>query len=197
MNWIIFFTQNQISYHVYKLNQGDSIILNNKKNSNTMIILTGIISLAKVFCNQELLPIAILGNNDIITNHNNTNKNYKIVALKTTYIIRLINTSNIEIYYSREIIKYYEKTINKYEEVINLMSQQSKKRRILIFILIVFLRFGRIKKSNIFIPFKLKKDCIAIMTATGINTVSKILKKRHMNEQGGIHSINIKNLKLI
>lgn len=197
MNWIIFFTQNQISYHVYKLDQGDSIILNNKKNSNTIIILTGIISLAKIFCNQELLPIAILGNNDIITNHNNTNKSYQIIALKTTYIITLLNTSTIEVRYYEEIIKYYEKTIHKYEEIISLMSQQSKKRRILIFILIVFLRFGQIKKSNIFIPFKLKKDCIAIMTATGTNTVSKILKKKYISEEGGIHSINIKNLKLI
>lgn len=197
MNWIIFFTKNQISYHVYKLNEGDSIILNRKKNTNTIIILTGIISLAKIFCNQEILPIAILSNNDVITNHENGNTQYCIIALKTTYIITVINQENTKNYYPIKIIKYYENTINRYEEIINLMNQQNKKHRVLIFILLIFLRFGRIKKYNIFIPFKLTKNCIANMTATSIDTVSKVVKKKYIHEKGKVHSISIKNLKLI
>lgn len=197
MNWIIFFTKNRISYYVYKLNQGDSIILHKRKYSNTFIVLTGIISLVRVFCNREILPLAVLSNNDIITNHKNKRINCRITALKTTYIIKVMNKKNVETFYEKRIIEYYEDTINRCEEIINLMNQQNKRRRILVFILLIFLRFGKIKQYSILIPFKLTKNCIAIMTATGINTVSKVVKKKYIDEKGKIKSISIKNLKLI
>ncbi len=197
MNWIIFFTENKISYHVYKLNQGDSIILNNAKNSNTIIILTGIISLAKIFCNHELLPIALLSKNDIFTNNRDEKKHYLMTALKTTYLIKVVNKKNVRGHYAKTITEYYKKTLCKYEETINIMNQQNKKRRIVVFILLIFLRFGEVKQYGIFIPFKLTKNCIANMTATGVNTVSKVIKKKYMNEKGKVHSISIKKLKLI
>lgn len=203
MNWIIFLKRQEIPYHIYKLNQGDSIILkkNTAKNFDTIIILTGIMSLAKIFYNKELLPLAILNKNDIV-NQNSINKtNYKITALKSSYIIKLKEKSlynkKIEKQCQHNIIQYYQKTIKKYEETISIINQKNQTKRIILFILLIFWKFGNIRKSKITISFKLTKKCIATMTSTGINTVNKIIKKIHTNEKKTIKFLQIKKLKLV
>nr|YP_009395471.1 global nitrogen transcriptional regulator [Polysiphonia infestans]ARW64451.1 global nitrogen transcriptional regulator [Polysiphonia infestans] len=203
MNWIVFFTTQKISYYVYKLNKGDRIVLKNRynKDNKITIVLTGIIALAKIFCNKELLPLAILGKNDIIDNNIADKTFYQIIALQTTYIV-ILNEKNlyqhkIRKVYGNEIIKCYQQTTKKYEETISIVTQRNKTKRVLLFILIMFLRFGNINKHKIIIPFKLTNNYTAIMTGTGIETVNKITKKVYVHENTKISFIHIKNLKLI
>ena len=203
MNWIIFFTRQEITYQVYKLNEGDSIILKNKeeKNLEIVIILTGIISLAKIFCNKEILPLAILNKNDIVHQRTIDQTNYQITALKSSYIIKLkeenLYKAKIKIEYTINIIKCYQQTIKKYEEIISIINQTNKTKRIILFILLIFWRFGNIDEYKIIISFKLRKNYISTMTATSINTVNKIIKKICLDKQTAINFIKIKKLKLI
>nr|YP_009394433.1 global nitrogen transcriptional regulator [Leptosiphonia brodiei]ARW62995.1 global nitrogen transcriptional regulator [Leptosiphonia brodiei] len=203
MNWIIFFTTQKITYQVYKLNQSDSIVLKNteEKNLDIIIILTGIISLAKIFCNKEVLPLAILNKNDIISQSKVQKTNYQITALKTSYVIKIkeqnLYQKNIKAIDKPYIIAYYQQTIEKYEETLSIINQQNKTKKILLFLLHIFWRFGSIHQYKIIISFKLTKNCISIMTATSINTVNKIIKKICMNKKKKINFIKIKNLKLI
>lgn len=203
MNWIIFFTRQGITYQVYKLNEGDSIILKNKeeKNLEIAIILTGIISLAKIFCNKEVLPLAILNKNDIVYQKSIDQTNYQITALKSSYIIKIKEENlyqvGIKIKYKPNIAKYYQQTIQKYEEIISIISQTNKTKRIILFILLIFWRFGKIDEYKIIISFKLKKHCISAMTATSKNTVNKIIKKICLDKQAKINFIKIKKLKLM
>nr|YP_009399396.1 global nitrogen transcriptional regulator [Kapraunia schneideri]ARW69002.1 global nitrogen transcriptional regulator [Kapraunia schneideri] len=203
MNWIFFLRKYKIPYQVYKLNQGDSILLNNKikKGNNITIILTGVVGLTKIFCNGEFLPIAILSKNNIIHESKTEKIYYEIIAIKATYIIKVrennLYKQKIRNRYRTTITRCYYKTFQKYEETINILSQTSKRNRILLFVLFIFLRFGIIKQHNIIIPFKLNRQYISIMTTTKIETVNKIIKKKEIAEKGKLNFINIKKLKLV
>lgn len=203
MNWIIFFTKYKIPYQVYKLRKGDSIILshNTQKNNSMIIILTGIVSLIRIFYTKEFLPLAILSKNNIIYESTNETKYYQITALKTTYIIKVkennLYKQKINNNYKKTITKYYNKTFKRYEETISILNQSSKRNRVVLFILFIFLRFGTVKEHNIVIPFELEIKCISTMTTTGKETINKIIRKKQISKKGKLQSISIKKLKLV
>nr|YP_009394642.1 global nitrogen transcriptional regulator [Vertebrata thuyoides]ARW63204.1 global nitrogen transcriptional regulator [Vertebrata thuyoides] len=183
MDWIIFFAINNMNYHVYKLESTDNIILKNieKNNFNSIIILDGIITLVKIFQNKETLPLAILSRNHIISHRESHGAYYKITALKNTYLITL---KEHILYYNKaknfskiNIAKNYKKTLERYEETLQIIHQKNTTNRIILFILLIFAKFGLIKKHKIIVPVELRKEYIATMTGTSMYSVHRILKK--------------------
>nr|YP_009654457.1 Global nitrogen transcriptional regulator [Pleurostichidium falkenbergii]QCH39744.1 Global nitrogen transcriptional regulator [Pleurostichidium falkenbergii] len=204
MKWIKFFTINKIPYYIYKLNKEDSIVLSNINNKDNKVtfILSGIIYIKKVFSNKEILPIAILNENNIFAiNNKEENIYYQLSALKTTYILTLgeyfLKKANSKILLEINILTTYQKTIEQYQYMNMIMSQKNILNRIIQIIFILCLKFGKVKNKNIVLPFKLSKQNIAIMAGTSENTVNKIMKKVY---KGGIinelnkTSISIKNI---
>nr|YP_009396693.1 global nitrogen transcriptional regulator [Vertebrata australis]ARW65879.1 global nitrogen transcriptional regulator [Vertebrata australis] len=183
MNWIIFFAMNNINYYVYNLESKDIIILKNvdKNDLSTIIILEGVITLVKIFENQEILPLAILNKNDTVNYTKNDGAYYQVTALNNTYLIVLKEnflyknqTKNLS---KLNIPINYKNTLEKYEETLKIVNQKSTTNRIVLFILLLFTRFGLINKHKIIIPLELRKEYIAQMTGTSINSVNKILRE--------------------
>nr|YP_010618779.1 Global nitrogen transcriptional regulator [Rhodomelopsis africana]WAX02792.1 Global nitrogen transcriptional regulator [Rhodomelopsis africana] len=201
MKWIKFLTQNKIPYYIYKLKREDFIILN-KKKSNIIIILSGIIFITKVFPNKELLPLAILDKHSILIKNNKKVKTYyKIIALEKAYILTLneysINKSSINILMGINIFNGLKKTIDNYEAMNNIMSQKQVKNRIIQLIFTICLQFGKIKSQKISIPFKLSNKNIAILTGTSENTVNKVIRtiyKKDIIKELSNKAISIKNI---
>nr|YP_009400010.1 global nitrogen transcriptional regulator [Tolypiocladia glomerulata]ARW69829.1 global nitrogen transcriptional regulator [Tolypiocladia glomerulata] len=205
MNWITFFTMNCIPYQVYKLNQDDEMILLNKKiqDENIFIILSGAVILIRIFYNKEAIPVAILSNNNIIENQKINTAYYKIIALKTTYIITL-NKRFLYREYTKKIslLRYYRITIEKYEETILILNQKNLEKRIIMLILSIFLSFGKINEYKIILSFNITQQIVSLMTSTSMNTVNKIMNKityvnKRSNYSKHINNITIKNLKLM
>nr|YP_009395677.1 global nitrogen transcriptional regulator [Vertebrata isogona]ARW64547.1 global nitrogen transcriptional regulator [Vertebrata isogona] len=205
MNWIIFFAINNINYYVYKLESRDSIIFKNveKNNLSTIIVLEGMITLVKVFQNQETLPIAILNRNHIINYKESNGAYYKITALNNTYLITLkenILYQNQKIHCNKvNIIDNYKNTLEKYEETLQILNQKNTTNKIILFILFTFLRFGLIRKYKIIIPVEIRKEYIATMTGTSLYRVNKILRKTNninvdQKNQKTIFLLTIENL---
>nr|QCI08793.1 global nitrogen transcriptional regulator [Sphondylothamnion multifidum] len=85
MQYINYFSNLNISYYIYKLNKGDSIIETYKKNKNTFIILSGTVCLTKIFNYTNKLCIAVLNQNHIIDikeYNDHQNYYYKILAIE-------------------------------------------------------------------------------------------------------------------
>nr|YP_010619749.1 Global nitrogen transcriptional regulator [Tayloriella tenebrosa]WAX03762.1 Global nitrogen transcriptional regulator [Tayloriella tenebrosa] len=198
MKWIKFLTQKKIPYYIYKLQKEDFIILN-KNNSKIIIILSGIIFITKVFPNKELIPVAILDENNILIKSNKEIKTYyKIFALEKTYILTLdeykLNESNI---IGINLLHGYKKTIGKYEAMNNIISQKQIKNRILQLIFTICLEFGKLKNQKIFIPFKLSNKNIATLTGTSENTVNKVIREIYTEDLIKDISNNIISIKNI
>lgn len=205
MNWIIFFAINKINYYVYKLENRDSIILKKvEKNSlGAVIVLEGIVTLVKVFHNQETLPIATLNRNHIVSYTENNEAYYKITALNNTYLItlkeNLLYQDHTKNFIKVNILKNYKKTLEKYEETLQILNQKNTNNRIILFILFTFLRFGLISKHKIIIPVELRKECIATMTGTSLHRVNKILRSTNnitvdQKNKRTIYLLTIENL---
>nr|YP_009394013.1 global nitrogen transcriptional regulator [Polysiphonia sertularioides]ARW62575.1 global nitrogen transcriptional regulator [Polysiphonia sertularioides] len=206
MNWIMFFSINTIPYRIYKLKEEDSIVLKSKSNNNIAIILEGIILLVKNFHNKESLPIAVLGGNHIIEQTKTNRSYYQIIALKETYIIittkSFLYSNKIKKHYLICILDYYRKTLTEYEKTIEIINQKNIKKRIVLLMLSLFLKFGVFNKSKLTISFTASTKFIAKMIGTKESTVIKILKSvDYINIEKGkkkqIYFINTKNFKLI
>nr|YP_010618974.1 Global nitrogen transcriptional regulator [Deltalsia parasitica]WAX02987.1 Global nitrogen transcriptional regulator [Deltalsia parasitica] len=181
MNWIKILTQNRIPYYIYKLKREDFIILN-KKNSNIIIILSGIIFITKVFPNKELLPIAILDKTNIFIKSNKERRTYyKIFALEEAYVLTFnasfLNKTYINHSININLLNKYKKTIDKYEAMNNIMSQKQIQNRILQLIFTICLQFGTVKNQKISIPFRLSNKNIAILTGTSEHTINKVIRR--------------------
>lgn len=197
MHWIIFFHTNKIPYEVYKLHKGDSIILSDTNFQYLTIILNGAVTLMKIISNEEIIPLAILSKNEIIDSKNAENSYYRLIALSTTYVIK---TKSISLSWKQDnilgqlnISKFYQKTVKQYEEMLIVSNQKNTKKRIILFILFLFLKFGKIKQHRLIISFNILKQNIATMTNTKNSTVSKILEKVQIKSKNKISTMSIKN----
>nr|YP_009392773.1 global nitrogen transcriptional regulator [Bostrychia tenella]ARW61335.1 global nitrogen transcriptional regulator [Bostrychia tenella] len=182
MKWINFFANYSIPYYIYKIEKEDSILLNNSyKNVNkSIIIIHGSIYIIKIFINQEILPVAILGKNNIFTlKEKNVNYKfyYKLIALETTYLISF-SLNNLKNNYALllNIIKSYNNTLEKYEVMNEIISQKYAKNRTVQLILFLCLEFGIVNKKEVYLPFKLSQRSLAIMSHTNKTTINKIIK---------------------
>ena len=193
MTWIHLFSHLGIPFCIYKLNSGDSIIHSNDINNNkNIIILHGTLNITQVFTNHEILPIVILHKNNIIdNNYNFINYNYKsyykIIAIEKTYIvsfssIKFKNNHNINTKFFNDLINAYQMTLNKHENMRKILTHKYTKLRVIQLIIFLCIEFGKIDKTQIKLPFIIKKTDIAIMTGTNVNTVNKILKQLHKNQ---------------
>lgn len=183
MKWLQFCTLNNIPYYVYKLKETDSIILKQleKQNHKIIAILYGIICIIKVFPNSEILPIALLNENNIFMGSNKSKKvYYKINALTEAFVLTFSENNCyvkcLKIPPKFYITEYYQKTLERYEEISEIMSQKNIKYRIFQLILLICLKFGYMKSQTIVIPFTLSNKNISILTGVNLNTISKTMK---------------------
>nr|YP_009392365.1 global nitrogen transcriptional regulator [Osmundaria fimbriata]ARW60927.1 global nitrogen transcriptional regulator [Osmundaria fimbriata] len=194
MKWIHFLINCNITYYIYKLNQEDTIIMDSclPKINKMIIILYGSILCVKIFSNQEVLPIAILNNQNLFKIEELKSYNkfyYQLKALEKTYII----TFNSENIYKKKIKKYlltnilcsYENTLKQYEIMSEIISQKYIKKRIFQIILLLLLKFGKINQNRVYLPFKISYKNLASLTGTNKTTVGKIIKQ--MNRDKIIH----------
>nr|QCI07771.1 global nitrogen transcriptional regulator [Pleonosporium borreri] len=181
MKYIYYFSKFNISYYIYEIKTGDSIIFNRNYYQKTFfIILDGLVLLSKHFTNTHSLSIAILSNHHIIFN---TQKNitinyyYKVLALKNTYLISL---NKNEIYKHKKliinIINSYELTLDKYSSMNDILANKLVKYRLLQLLFFLSKEFGIIKKQYINIPFTISKYQIGIIIGSNQNTINKLLK---------------------
>nr|QCI06569.1 global nitrogen transcriptional regulator [Erythroglossum lusitanicum] len=186
MQWINAFSNSQIKYYIYKLNKGDSIIYNYYETYNkSLIILSGIIYIIKIFTNREIIPIAILNTNNIICLDNlyTTKQNYyKLTAFEQTYIIsfnmnELKYESHICKSLTSNIIKSYDLTLKKYELMNNILMQKNIQNRLIQIILFLSLEFGIVYQQKIIIPFTLSQKNLANITGSNKITINRIIHK--------------------
>ncbi len=197
MKYIYYLSKLKISYYIYELHIGDSIIFpNNSYVHKYFIILDGLIYLSKNFTNHNSLSIAILSNNHIIYNkyHNLiTHYYYKILALKKTYIISL---NKNEIYKNNKLNTYfinsYELTIDKYTKMNDILANKSVKYRLLQFLFFLSKEFGIINQQYIHIPFIISKYQIGMIIGSNQNTINKIIQNLYPHIQ--IKYINNKKI---
>ncbi len=191
MTWIHFFSNSKVPFYIYKLNCGDSIIQsNNIQDNKCFIILHGIIHIIQIFTNNEILPVAIFNKNNIIDMKTTliSNKSYyKIIAIKETYIIsfpyaKLEYNSKTNMKLLNNLINGYKMTLYKHEIMRQILAHKYIKSRIIQLILFLSIEFGIIERTQVILPFKIKKTDIAIITGTNINTVNKIIKQLHKHK---------------
>ena len=185
MKWINYFFTFNIPFYIYKLQIGDSII--EKKSQlykQSIITLSGVIYVAQIFSNQEVVPITILQKNNIIDLQNysiNTKSYYQITSLQEAYLISFsYNNIHINHYISQHFLKdyltHYQSTLY-YQKMINyILIQKNTQQRIIQFIIILSIQSGIIEQEFIKIPFKIRKCDIAQMTGSNINTIHKTFK---------------------
>jgi len=191
MTWIHSFSHLKIPFYIYKLNRGDSIIRNPCIQDNRcIIILHGIIHEIQIFTNNEILSIAILKKNNIIDLNYNfiSYKSYhKLIAIEETYIIsfsynelKYSNTTNIQFF--DNLINGYKMTLYQHKIMRQILAHKYMKSRVIQLILFLSIEFGIIERTQIKVPFIIKKTDIAVMTGTNVNTINKIIKQLHQNK---------------
>lgn len=186
MKYINYFTQSYISYYVYKLDKGDSIIYSNHYyNQKNFIILSGLVYFSKVFINKQNISLGILSTNNIIKiPHIYFEKKYyyKILAIKKTYIISFENKYLYQTHVFNKklllnILYSYELTLSKYFNMNNILANKYIKYRLLQLIFFMSKEFGIIQKQKIIIPFIISKYEIGIIIGSNKNTINQILKE--------------------
>lgn len=182
MKWISYLFTFKVPFYIYKLQTHDSIIENkHKPQEKTIIILYGALNLIQVFSNKEMLPITLLHKNHILDINNNPNKNksyYKLTALKETYLIcfdsnQIYDNDYITKNFLKSYLIYYKLTL-KHQQMMNyILIQKNTKHRIIQLIILFSIKFGVMYDEFIKIPFKIRKQDIAIMSGSSMSTINK------------------------
>lgn len=188
MKWIHYCSAYKIPFYIYKLQTGDAFIYKQKDiiEEEFRIILHGVIYLTKVFTNKEIVSLAILNVNDIISNitwnRSSTNTYYKAIALQKTYVISFTRKNFFQ--YNKfdpiainYITKIYQKTLYKYELMTSITTHKYVKYRLIQLILILCQEFGHVEQSNILIPFEISQITLGIITGSNKITINKIIRK--------------------
>ena len=203
MKWINYFFTFNIPFYIYKLKTGDSIIeSNNNLYEKSVIILYGVIYIAQIFSNQEVVPITILHKNNIIDINKYSSKTksyYKIAALQETYLISFsYHNISINNNITKNFLKYYlinyKLTLFNQTMINHILIQKNTQYRIIQLIILLSIQSGIVYQEFIKIPFKIRKRDIATMTGSNINTINKTFKM--LERQKIIHYSN-HNLLLI
>lgn len=204
MKWINYFTLYNIPFYIYKLNKGDSIIyINYKKKCKSIIITCGILHLLKIFTNQEIISLGILGKENIVNSlTEQANCYYQLLAIEESFLISftwsdLFNKSNLHTnnHFIVNIIQTYQNTINKYEMMNHILIHKYTKNRIIQLILFLCKEFGYTKKNSIILPFQLSQITLSIATASNRSAVNRVMNK--LNENNAIAYSHNKYIYLI
>lgn len=184
MKWINELKDSNLSYYTYKLNQNDSAILfeNSKNNSKCVIVLYGTLYIKKIFRNNKKIPIIVLHENHIFQTNNNKQFYYKLIALEKTYIISTkINIKNknnaINIKLIHHIIESYNKTLRIHECINEILRQKRTNKRIIQTIVSLLLNHNRVKRTQIYVPFKLSNRELSSISQTNEGTTSRVMRK--------------------
>nr|YP_009397113.1 global nitrogen transcriptional regulator [Spyridia filamentosa]ARW66299.1 global nitrogen transcriptional regulator [Spyridia filamentosa] len=184
MQWINNFFDNKIPFYIYQLNQGDAIIYTSK-NSNKIIILSGVIYIMQIFTNQEKLPLAILSNNHIIHLDHKMPKNkyyYEITAIKRTYLIsfkseykyghkKLLNSL------MQPLVESYKMTLNAHIKMQQILIHKYIQYRFLQLIIFLCKEFGYINKEEVIIPFKINQQELGFIIGSNKKNINQIISK--------------------
>nr|QCI04791.1 global nitrogen transcriptional regulator [Bornetia secundiflora] len=184
MQCIHYFSRSHISYYIYKLNKGDTIVYPAYQSPKQLfMILNGLIYLSKVFNHKQYLSLAILGKNNIIDVGSETHiyhqYYYSLTAIQTTYLISIKDTelkNKINSLLFQHILISYKLTLYKYEQMNKILIHKYSKYRLLQLLLFLFTEFGHITKQTIHMPYIMSKKQISIIIGCNINTVNYILK---------------------
>nr|QCI08529.1 global nitrogen transcriptional regulator [Spermothamnion repens] len=182
MKYVQKFSQNKLSYYIYKLNKGDSIIQNNYYNNHIFIILKGIIYKEIILKHEEILPIGIFNTNHIIetqSQHAQKNQYDKLTALEITYIISF---QYKKLYYKidrtllQDLLNSYTLTLQRYEAMNYIVSHTYNIDKILQLILFLCREFGYIQNNRILIPLFINKKQISTILKCNMNTLNNTIK---------------------
>nr|QUE28824.1 ntcA [Porphyropsis coccinea] len=176
-DWLKILKKTSIPFEIIILKNGDSILL---RNSNLIFInLKGILSIAKHYITKQSVIVSLNRSNTVL--HYKTNDTicyYKLQALTSVHILilsksHILNNLSVSNYFNEiELYSLNLELIN-FEYWITIFTQNTIKKRLVVFLLILAQQFGKPSRVGIIINVCVSHKYLAQLLCTTRITITR------------------------